>query len=526
MGGDQRQPAHRRRGSQIDARQDYQGVPIRRGVDIPNAIDAATDRANLLAVAQLLWRTGCGDGAAGARCRAAAFLAALQYRLTDERAFDELAPAWREAFLPSLTREWRAQWPAGLAIPNPDIPNRDPLPPDGVPQPRGLAASHVPAAFEPLAPRGPLAVWTGEDPQSARAFIAALAGMIAAADIRALDEQLAARAARERPSARRYEAPCEMAWSGSTVRFKCVGSGDAPLRVTGRLELAGARIVGGEIGALEAGGAAPLEYLAVAAGTFDSATGRATIAPTGGALRARLADGAAIGAIALAWNPAGTRLRADVREASATAALVAIDDFAPVRDAVAALAAETPEDTKGREAAADAPFAPRAFGRARVLPRLFAKLGISVPDWCCEDDSRLPPPVVEAPEPAMRADGAAQPFAAFYPLCASCHATAERFPRTSSPDRRTGSPRASSTVHRVSTPASPCGRWRRPRARRVRCRRRSPRRAGRRTKRRRRSAGSNAPPPSWCARRAAPRRGLRRCSPTATNRSGRACREK
>ena len=204
------------------------------------------------------------------------------------------------------------------------------------------------------------------------------------------------------------------------------------------MELAGARIVGGEIGALEAGGAAPLESLAVAAGTFDSAIGRATIAPTGGALRARLADGAAIGAIALAWNPAGTRLRADVREASATAALVAIDDFAPVRDAVAALAAETPEDTTGREAAADAPFAPRAFGRARVLPRLFAKLGISIPDWCCEDDSRLPPPVVEAPEPAMRADGAAQPFAAFYPLCASCHATAERFPPNflaGSPDR-------------------------------------------------------------------------------------------
>ena len=50
----------------------------------------------------------------------------------------------------------------------------------------------------------------------------------------------------------------------------------------------------------------------------------------------------------------------------------------------------------------------------------------------------LPPPVVEAPEPAMRADGAAQPFAAFYPLCASCHATAERFPPNflaGSPDR-------------------------------------------------------------------------------------------
>jgi hypothetical protein len=63
-----------------------------------------------------------------------------------------------------------------------------------------------------------------------------------------------------------------------------------------------------------------------------------------------------------------------------------------------------------------------------VLAPLFAQLGSPAREWCCEDASRLPPAVVEAPEPPMPVDGAATPFAAFYPLCASCHATAERSP--------------------------------------------------------------------------------------------------
>jgi hypothetical protein len=104
---------------------------------------------------------------------------------------------------------------------------------------------------------------------------------------------------------------------------------------------------------------------------------------------------------------------------SARATVTAIDDFAPVRSAVAALAAEPGEE---------APLAARAFSRARVLAPLFAQLGSPAREWCCEDASRLPPAVVEAPEPPMPVDGAATPFAAFYPLCASCHATAERSP--------------------------------------------------------------------------------------------------
>ncbi len=417
----------------------YQAVPIHRGVDEPAAIDAATDRANLLGVWQLLWRTGCGDGAAGARCRAAVLVAALQYRLTDERAFDERAPAWREDVLPALAGTWSARWPAGLAIPNPDIPNRDPLPPAGARPVVGPAAAHVPAAFEALGARMPLEVWVGPrtpprtpplSPAFAgdaapldrgaggvpRRFVAGLGEFAAQADVRALD---AALAARERPAVRSLEAPCEVAWTGSGARFRCVGGGGAPLRVAGRLELRGTRVVGGEVGTLEMDGAPALENLAVAGGTFDAGTGRATIAVGNGALRARLADGAAISAITLAWQPPEVRSRGGAREASAIGAVAAIDDFAPVRTAAAALTAENGDD---------APFAARPFGRARVLGALFAKLGMPEREWCCEDAARLPPAAVEPAEPAMPVDGAAKPFAAFYPLCASCHATADASP--------------------------------------------------------------------------------------------------
>ena len=397
----------------------YQGVPIQRGVDVPNAIDAATDRANLLGVWQLLWRAGCGDGAAGARCRGAVLVAALQYRLTDERAFDERSPAWRDDFLPAFGRAWSARWPGGIAIPNPDVPNRDPLPPEGARRAAGLAAAHVPAAFEPLAPRAPLEVWATPEPETARRLVAGLAESVTVADIRALDRQLAARAGRERPAERRREAPCEIAWTGSSARFKCVGDGDTPLRVAGRLDLRGATVAGGEIGALEVDGAPPLEHLQVAGGTFDAGTGRAAFRLGSRGASARLADGAAVAGIALAWRPAGARVRGGVHEVSARATVTAIDDFGPVRSAVAALAAE-PGD--------DAPLAARPFTRVRVLAPIFAQLGVPARDWCCEDSSRLPAAVVEAPEPPMPVDGAAAPFAAFYPLCASCHASAERSP--------------------------------------------------------------------------------------------------
>jgi hypothetical protein len=391
------------------------GIPIRRGVDIPNAIDAATDRANLVGVWQLLWRAGCGEAAEGAQCRAAALTAALQYRLTDERAFDERSSEWRETFLPAFAREWRARWPAGLAIPNPDLPNRDPLPPPGGPQPKGLALSHVAARFEPLLPRPPLEVWRAGDAQAARRFVAGLAELIAAADVRALDEHLAARPARER----RYEAPCELASTHSTVRFRCVGTADLPTRIAGRADLRGARVTGGELTELAAGGATALEHLEVESGAFNARDGRMRLALRNRGLAARLADGSAVASVELRWQPAAARARGGTREASALGTIVARDDFAPVRAAIAAAATD---------ASPEGMLAARPLSHARVMSALFARLGLPAREWCCDDASRLPPATAEPEEPPVPTDGPAKDFAAFYPLCASCHATSERFP--------------------------------------------------------------------------------------------------
>lgn len=133
---------------------DFYGVKIT-GTDIAYLIDAATDRANLFAVWQMLWRDGCGADAAGDRCRREAFAAALDY------ATNRALPAGDA--LPALTRAWAARWPQGLPIPNADLPNRDPFFP--LPDP----------AQDPLRLRPPLATWQAPD---VTAFVVGLAGLL------------------------------------------------------------------------------------------------------------------------------------------------------------------------------------------------------------------------------------------------------------------------------------------------------------------------------------------------------------
>ena len=412
-----RSPARRQRGTQPGR---YHGVPIHRGVDVPNAIDAATDRANLLGAWQLLWRAGCGDGAAGARCRSAALVAALQYRLTDERAFDERSPAWRDELAPALGRAWNARWPAGLAIPSPDIPNRDPLPPEGARPVTGLAAAHVPAAFEPLAPRAPLEVWTAPGPETARRLVAGLAGFVTAAESRALDRQLAARAERERPAERRHEAPCELAWTDARAHaFKCVAAGDAPLRVAGRLYLRGTRVAGGEVGTIVVGGAPPIEHLEVAAGTFDARAGRDGVhrryPHDADAARRRSRDNR---------NQHGVESARGACPGCGARGLGACDLDRRRRLRAGARRARGARGGARRRRPARCAH----FRAGRACSRRYSRNWGPGERVVLRGRLASAAGVVEAPEPPMPADGAAAPFAAFYPLCASCHATAERSP--------------------------------------------------------------------------------------------------
>src|SRR5690606_28182673 len=250
--------ANPRIAEQLSRRSDsFAGVPVDRGIDIPNAIDDATDRANMLGVWQKLWHDGCGgDDADGRRCRGAAVLAALQYRLGGERGFDTDATGWREGFLPTFAREWRARWPAGLAIPNPDLPSRDPLQGAAAATAIGAALAHVPAPFEPLQPRPPLEVWTVDDGAStepaarleaiARRYVAGLGGYFTTGELRALDRQLHERAAGADDNRSQHAIGCSLERDASALRFDCKAMPDGSgMRLAGRLALEGGRVGGG-----------------------------------------------------------------------------------------------------------------------------------------------------------------------------------------------------------------------------------------------------------------------------------------
>jgi len=333
-------------------------------VEIPNAIDDATDRANLIGVMQRIWIEACD-----AKCRAAALIAALQYRLSGEKGFD------REQVAAAIAAGFRKRWPNGLAIPNPDIPNRDPLAfAAGTP---GLAQAHVPAPFEALVPRAPLETWRAEDAGFAHRFITGLAQAFAAADVRAIDDRLAA--ASSSATSREYRSACTLVAGDANSAFDCRGE----------------VLLSGNASALDAiaiGSTAPLRNPALSAirrgpGVleFQSRSGR----------RARLANGDAIARVALRW-----------RGAQGEAKVTVTGDFANIRDAVARLS-----------------LPDRPFSRSAIMGALGTALGLPAQAHCC-DASSLPPAQADVVTAAALPSEAAP----FQPPCGACHATAEPVP--------------------------------------------------------------------------------------------------
>lgn len=176
----------------------FQGVRPDRGVDVPRAINNATDRANQFALWQRLWQDACaaspGTDASGlpegrppARaCRVALFEASLHHRLNRGRAYPS---SLRDAIRPAFAAANATRWPAGLALPNPDIPNRDPVRDLGTnqdPAAVGAPLAHVPAYFEPLRLRSPAEVWAHLNDTHIDATVAGLAQFIPLADIQRL----------------------------------------------------------------------------------------------------------------------------------------------------------------------------------------------------------------------------------------------------------------------------------------------------------------------------------------------------
>ena len=382
----------------------FYGFPARRDIEAPNAIDGAIHRANLLAVYQALWREGCGgDVQQAMACRRAALIAALQYRLSGERAFDADDPVVRESLIATLAKTAAVSWPNGMAIPNAEIPNRDPF--GYRAGATGVAMAHVAARFEPLAVRAPLDVWVADGEQTARRLVAGLAQIFSEQDMKMLDEHLAQTARAAHAPSRTFTAKCEVSLADADVRFQCHANTGSGVRLEGRITLKGAQVDAGELASLTVKGEPTLRLLNVSQGLLKRAGSASvlTFAPSIESRRARLASGDAIERIDLRWQGS---------EGEAT--IVVNEDFAPLRQAIASASADS------------ALLSTLSLARADVMADLAAALGMAAQAWCCTHGESLP----AAEEDADAGTGGDVPKIAdpFQKACVACHGTPERVP--------------------------------------------------------------------------------------------------
>jgi hypothetical protein len=361
----------------------FYGIPVARGVDVPNAFDAATDRANTYAALQRIWHEGC-EAADGIACRADALLAVLQYRLAGNRHPVPGRDGPGEAFAAALAGQWEALWPGGLAIPEGDVPNRAPLaapldPHVPLSEPDVVRLTTIERAFEPFEPRPPREVWyTPATPEQVQRLVEGLAQFVATADIQRLDAFLWHQDAPTTP----IEGACavssvDLAPERREIRVDCPGPAGPMLE--GYVHLQGDAVSGGAIGRLRIDGDV-LTNLKVAGGSFEAMAGQGRLVvqleERAAGLHARLPDGNALRALEIVW-PLGKQ------PAQGVATVTVAGDFTLVRDAVAAMRQQAADGASDALAAAP-------LRRAALIPALLAALGADPIEWCCLDDASMP----------------------------------------------------------------------------------------------------------------------------------------
>ncbi len=361
---------------------DYDGLPWRHGVDVPQAIDEATERANLLPVAQTLWQQGCASAAASAAsaCRARLFWRALVSRLRGAPDRDAIST---DPALAALVDHWRRHWPQGLAIPEPDIPNRQPfaatLPWQTVPTDEATLRrlADVAERFDALALRPPRERWPLDAPTTPARLFHALGQFISDTDVRTLDTALRARGGATDTLA----LDCKIARRGSRTNLDCRAG--AQLRLLARRS--GNRLTLDRL-VLDGHGEQGVVMRAVDGG-FE---------PLG--RRPRLADGRALNRLAIDDNGATAHF---------------VDDLAPLRKALDTLTAQSRAGEN--DALSDAPLR-----RANLLDPLFAAL-----DLPTAGATAIATPIATAYAGQRASDPALTPF---YQHCALCHNSTDAFP--------------------------------------------------------------------------------------------------
>lgn len=287
----------------------FHGVPVRRGIDEPDAIDQAVGRANRLTLAQFIWQQACGavQDMKPAECRSRLLLAALRWRLGGARG------GWRAAEDDDLAGALHAAIariaPDGIAIASPSLPDRDPLieldagvRPMEVVEPEGI--------YDPSRPRAArlLLEASGTPDDTLAAAVAEIAGFFSPRAV----VGLAAALARQGGPETAFTASCTLEHAHGEVRFDCAGDS---LGVSGY-----ASASGGMVTRLAVKGFAPLTGLKILPGARGSAVSLALTENSVG-LPARL--------------PTGERLSA-LRLAGGMARISVTDDMGALRRAIAA----------------------------------------------------------------------------------------------------------------------------------------------------------------------------------------------
>ncbi len=394
----------------------FYGIPVERGVDIPYAIDNSTERANGFALTQRLWREGCGDSELPARlCRAGLFTAALRHALSNGQNWTPDA-AFQQSVMKQLQIETRRRWPGGLAIGNPDLPNRNPLsglttwPADRAAR---IAHSHVAARFDPLAPRLPREIWQIDAPGALGSLISSLAEFVSATDRQHLENALT----RQTGSATtRLISPCRIYSKSTTSRWslQCAPPpGAIGPTLSGDLSIVAGRPGGGRLSRIQLPAGTAINNVELQISGQPRALGT-SFTPRLNQRLARTAEGHAI-----------SRLRFQYNASDLTTGHVDIEireEFTAIEEAITALL---------NTALGKTLFGSGVFPRTELLAAVLAQLGAAALPPCCQAAKNLPAPRLETPAviPGSSATAPAElGQQAFYPYCATCHQTAETFP--------------------------------------------------------------------------------------------------
>ncbi|MBI3546318.1 MAG: hypothetical protein HY081_06955, partial [Gammaproteobacteria bacterium] len=410
-------------------KRDYYGFPVEPASDTAYAIDNAGDRANLYSAYQRIWQQACASADADAaadlaaiQCRADILRAALQYRLTGLRGFDQSSTRYRQ-LLSRLRDNWQKRWPEGLAISDNDLPNRNPfmktitgaatLQPLPVLNKSTLEhdseiSTEIPAQLEPLKLRAPGQIWSAARTDDLVRVVGGVAEFFSEKDIAALDTALSATNSGVQP----LTLNCEMTQDKTVLDVDCRQQG---ISFSARLKPR-AQIIDIDAAHWAWSENVTWNYLDVQTGNIKRNTFTTQI-------QFRLRDnfnqrqlrdvaGNALAGLTLSWDK-----RVSGR---ATLTVTMAQDSTRIEYALEQMIGQA------QQGKSDA-LTSRPLRRAAVLPALFQVLGAPAHStWCCIDDASLP---------AIQVDTAkAEPFSAnpdiqlFQHYCARCHDTQEKFP--------------------------------------------------------------------------------------------------